>query len=91
MHPANQHTVEQLREVNGILLKAGLAETDPEIDAECDYARQCVLNAIRKLDPESAENPPPEEMDVAVFNLHAEGAGTLLIQKLAGQCGGGTN
>lgn len=91
IHPDDQHTADHLREVNGILLKAALAETTTPIDAECDSARQCVLDALRKLDPESAKNPPPIEMDVVKFNLHAEGAGTLLIQKIAGQRGGSTN
>lgn len=78
---SNIETLDMLRTINRSLLKAGLLDAQPDVGPECDQARQYVLNAIRKLDPESAKNPPPEERDVAVFNLEADAAGSMLIQK----------
>lgn len=82
----------QLRRINLSLLTLSLADTNPDIGPKCDSARQQIIEAIRRLDPESAANPPPEELDVASFHLIAEGAGTLLIDKIQGRGeGGGKN
>lgn len=78
---SNIETLDMLRTLNRLLLKAGLSDAQPDVGPDCDQARQNVLNAIRKLDPESAKNPPPEEKDVAAFNLEADAAGSMLIQK----------
>ena len=93
MHPMNRPTAANLRKANRILLKAALADIESGIDIEkdCNAARQKVLDALRKLDPGSAKNPPPEEIDVAKFNLAAEGAGTMLIEKIQGRQGGSRN
>lgn len=83
-------TLTALREINAGLLKAALMDTEPDVSADCDRARQPVVEAIRKLDPDSAANPPPEELDVAAFNVSAAGAGQLLIEKLKGTTPGGS-
>lgn len=83
MHP-NMETLNALREVNTTLLKAGLVDTHPDISGECDRARQPVIEAIRKLDPDSAANPAPEELDVDAFHAAATGAGQAVVDKITG-------
>lgn len=91
MDDTTMETLTELRKINKKLLKASLIETDPDVSEECDRARQPVVEAIRKLDPASAKNPPPEELDVAAFNIAATGAGTLLVEKIKGRQGGSVN
>lgn len=79
---SNSDTLRELRGVNATLLKASLLDTEPDISTECDLARQPVVEAIRKLDPASATNPPPEEMDVVAFHAAAHHAGKHLIDRI---------
>ena len=89
MHPKNRRAVRRLREINRTLLSLSLGDaTVPEADDDLDAIRQKVIGVIRRLDPKSAKNPPPEECDVAVFTTQAIGAGVLLIEKLKGRRGG---
>ena len=87
----NQQPAAKLRKVNRTLLKLSLTDTVPDVGPVLDKARQQVLDALRKIDPDSAKNPPPEEIDVAQFHTAAEGAGTLLIEKIQGREGGSRN
>lgn len=86
----NRQPAAKLRKVNRALLKLSLTDTEPDVGAVLDKARQKVLDALRQIDPESAANPPPEEMDVAHFQNAAEGAGKLLVEKIQGRGEGGS-
>ena len=81
MNSTTIETLDSLRTINRLLLRAGLSDAQPDVESDCDRARQHILAAIRKLDPDSTKNPPPEEWDVARFLFEADAAGSMLIQK----------
>lgn len=82
----------RLRNLNHELIKLELADPPRDVtprtlllaEGYVLCARQNLLYAIRRLDPESAVHPVIEEVDVAEFHVKAEGAGTLLLEQLRG-------
>lgn len=85
----------RLRNTNHELLKLSMAEREDArdelvVDFHLDASRQHIIETIRRLDPDSIRQPVAEELDVSVFNVKAQGAGTLLIEKLKGQGEGGS-
>lgn len=61
-----------LRDINRELLVTSMSDIPPSVEAECDKARQHVLNALHKLEPPLPGKPlPPEELPVAEFKAKA--------------------
>lgn len=79
-------SLEILRYMNRRLIALSITEhpLPADIAAECDTARQAILEAIRKLDPKSATDPSDEEKDVVIFHTIIEGHGQHILDNLGG-------